>query len=1061
MELVIVESPSKAKTIEKYLGDNFKVLSSVGHIRDLDPNSFSLDDELNPIYKVMEGKESVVNQLKSAAARASKTYLMTDQDREGEAIAWHLREELGLKPGSYARCVFTEITPTAIKKALQSPRDIDMKMVKAQEARRVLDRIIGYTVSPIMSGIYQAPSTGRVQTVAAMLVVDRQLEINKFKRKPYFDIELVFKDKEQDWVAKLQLDSLIKSGKFKEEIVQFEGSEKYRLIHPGFATAIRKVLFDSQKVTVSTVRKTPKISNPKPPFITSTLLQFASSKLGWSAEKVGRVSQKLYESGLITYIRTDNPNLCDEAIEAVRAEILALQKKNPETLKKSLLAKTPNRFPIPDNAQEAHEAIRPTKMDVTASRISDQDGSALYDLIWRRTMACQMTPKEYDLNEIELRSNVQIKGEDFYFKASGQSTTFPGYEFIYSDLDPTKAEAILPILHDNDEIGFTRIEKHSKHTKPPPRFTEPTLLKEIEKRDISRPSTYVATVATILNRGYVIRKDKYLEASKLAMNYIANIREPFTFVDYEYTSLCENKFDKINHGTLTFEQFINAENFTLDNDINNFSQVHAEKLNGCKSCGNNTLIKHKAKKKIGRKESYYHKCFKCQCVYPDKDGKPHYDFEPPKLTEHVCPRCEQEKLKVFSKNSDTKQRWFGCNSPSCNTLLPSTANSWDSDNPIPDIDLWKSNHIHRCPKCSENGRNNYLLLSKRNPEAKQRYFFCEDEKCKTFVQSTADTWNTGKPQPDFKHYKTNHTFRCPACQKDYLKLSSKKTSWFCGRGPDRCKTFVKNVQDINLESVPDKGYLIYGESYGTYFCSNKCGVLIFKTEGGTEHPQPDLNEFANRKDCVLSGCKGQLVQTRDKSKFRCTDKDCDAIYRKNNIGEPDIEFFNANSLCPKCSNGVLIHSKQNGNFFCSSYCGAFVNESQGDSSLPDIAEFKRRPNCVVDGCSGHLVLTTKKDKFRCTEKGCDVLILNANGSPDFASYEKEIKSLKACPECKQVKLRLSKGSPEKKPQFYCTSKLCQSNRYPTLVPLGLDGEPDYNLYSTIKAERKAKYDQKK
>ncbi|HHB1593158.1 TPA: type I DNA topoisomerase [Vibrio campbellii] len=1067
MDLVIVESPAKAKTINKYLGDNYQVLSSVGHIRDLAPNGLSLDANLHPIYEVMEDKKKVVANIRKALARANQVYLMTDADREGEAISWHLREELGLKPGQYKRCVFTEITQSAIQKAIQNCRDIDMSMVEAQEARRVLDRIIGYTVSPIMSGLYQAPSTGRVQTVATMLVVDRQIEINKFQRKPYYDINLIFNNKGANWSAKLELDNLIRSGKFDKEIIQLNDSTKYRLVNPSFAYAIEKVMFNTQKVVVSSVSKTPRTRNPPPPFTTSSLLQTASAKLGWGSDKIMQVAQKLYESGIITYMRTDCPNLADENIELVRAEILALQKNNPDSLKKSLLPSTPNRFAASENAQEGHEAIRPTKMNFTASRIKDDDGAALYDLIWRRTMACQMAPMEYDLNEIELRSLKAIKGEHLYFKASGKSVTFDGFMLVYDDSEDSEDKAALPVVEKNSEIVINRVENDNKFTRPPPHYTEPTLIKELEKREIARPSTYASTVSTIIKRGYVVRDKKNLEATRTAMKYIENIRNDFTFVDYSYTASSEHKLDKIHQGQLSFDQFINAENSTLNEDIDRFSQNHSQKMSTCRNCGNNTLIRRKGQDK----STHYHSCFKCMATYPDLNGKPHYDYEPPKLTEHKCPRCKVNNLKLYSKKPDKEQRWFGCSDSNCKTLIPSTSDTWNSNQPVPDIELWQSKHQYQCPKCHKQGKNNFLVLAARNPDKDYRNYFCElKEKCFTFVRCTEDSWNTDNPKPDYKHYDLNHTHQCPACKRSHLKLNKAKTKWYCGLGKDKCSTFINNLQDENLENKPDiegflrelseritcpkcqKGYLVYGKEYGNYFCSAKCGVSVFACD--TQPPTPDLDEYKQRQPCCVSGCKGQIVRTRDRKKYRCNSKNCDAMYDKASDGTPDIEGFKANKLCPNCNKGVLIHSKQNHNFFCSTKCGAFINESSSNPELPDIAEFKSRPRCVVDGCNGHLVLTRNGDQFRCSERGCGTFlpIVPGGSTPDYAKFESDKAALRACPECECVSLKISKGSPDKKPQYFCTSNICQSKQFTTFVPMAHDGEPDYESYAQKKRD---------
>lgn len=970
MDLVIVESPAKAKTINKYLGDNYIVLSSVGHIRDLHHDSFSLDEKLNPIYTLLEDKQWVVNKLIQTAKEANEIYLMTDADREGEAISFHLREVLKLKQGQYKRCVFKEITKSAIQRAINNCREIDMPMVRAQEARRVLDRIIGYTVSPIMAGLYSAPSTGRVQTVATQLIVDRQLEIMSFRKKPYFDITLIFKDKNYNWTAKLELDNLIRSNQFSDEIVQFDDSDKWRLTSPAFAHALEVNLFKSQNVTVSNASKSAKRRSPPPPFTTSSLLQSAATKLGFSSVQTMSVAQKLYESGLITYMRTDEPNLEPEGIQLVRAAILSLQKTNSETLTKSLLPATPNKFPTPDNAQEGHEGIRPTSMNTQSSQIKDADGAALYDLIWRRTMACQMTDMEYDLTEIELRSTIKIKGENLYFSAKGKAQTFAGFMLVYNEEDDSEdVEANLPMVSNGDTLNITRVDRSAKYTRPPPHYTEPTFIKELERREIARPATYASTIGTIIKREYVLRKGKNLEASKLAMNYIKNIRDAFTFVDYSYTASSESKLDKIASGQLTYEQFIYSENTTLNNDIKIFSHKHDTAFKKCKECEEFSLIQHKSK---NDKSMKYWLCYKCKASLPDKDGKPNYEYSPPAESEHSCPRCEKKKLIIYGKNTEKQQRWFACpDKKNCNTIIPSLAGTWDSDNPLPDINLWQQNHVYPCPKCKTKKVNNFLRLGKRDPQKNYRTYFCEDSKCETFVRCTEDSWNTDEPKPDFKAYDNNHSHICPKCKRNHLNLSKNKTSWYCVG--DHCKTFLSNIQDPSLNNTPN------------------------------------FKEYEEKLASIIS--------------------------------------------CPNCKKGDLIHSTKNGNFFCSDKCGVFLFESD-DKSKPDLIEYNSRPKCIVNNCDGHLHLNQNKDKYVCSSKSCKItMLLREDGTPDIEEYEREIAQLRACPECSEIKMKLSRGSVDKKPIYYCTSTICSSGKFTTYVKPDAHGEPDYNNYKIEKEKR--------
>lgn len=982
MELVIVESPAKAKTISKYLGENFRVRASVGHIRDLHDNALSLDGNLNPIYRVYEEKKQVVSRLQADAREATMVYLMSDSDREGEAIAWHLKELLNLQPDRYCRPRFKEITKASILKAIHEGGSIDMNLVHAQEGRRVLDRLIGYGVSPIMNKMYQAPSTGRVQTVATMLVVDRQLEINSFRKKPYFEIVLKFLSEKFDWSAHLELSNLIKSKKFQDEIVKDEKNDKWRVVKPAFAHALQEALFQRKNLEVLEIRRSNKSRGAPAAYTTSTMIQDASSKLGWSTDETMKVAQKLYESGLITYMRTDQPNLSDESIQEAQAKILQLQSAHLDNNSKSFIPSVPNRFPVPPNAQEGHEALRPTNFNLVASGIKDEKGALLYELIWKRALASQMAPMEYAHTEIVLRTSFRIKGEHLFFKAVGNMTTFEGFQLLYNESedegeDKSKTEAILPELSEGDTITSSRCEKLEKFTRPPPHYTESSLVKEMEKRDIARPSTFASTVATIIKRKYVLREGKNLEASKLAMNYIANIRSAFKFVDYEYTSDTEGKLDQIANGNVTYQQFINLENDILNRDINSFTTDNKGAFKQCPVCSKTSLLK-----SIGKKsQKEYWSCVTggCDAIYPDKNGEPDTNYEPPVQSNYNCPRCEQEKLLLFKKNEAHQQRYFGCPSKSCNTIVQSTADTWNKEAPVADISAWHQKREYKCPNCEKANKRNSLLLGKRNPQKSMRYYFCESKDCDVVIPCTADSWNTEKPVPDLKRYVENHSYICPKCRKHFLNRSLKKGNWYCSGRNSQCRVFIPNKPNNTMKNEPDF------ESY--------------------------QKELDSRVSCPRKVCDGHLILGQEKQ-----------------------------------------------NYFCSSKCGINVLKQQA-SDAPDLEEYNHRTACPSEQCQGKLVLTKQKTKFRCDNKSCDVLVnISSNGQPDIANYIEEMSHLKACPECGEKALRLSKGSPEKRPTFFCTGK-CKSQQWTTFVPVNDHGEPDYDAYNRVKQEKLAKNNQ--
>lgn len=484
--LVIVESPAKAKTIEKFLGEDFKVMSSYGHIRDLKKKEFSIDVDNNfePAYEIPSDKKSLVAELKSEAKKANMVWLASDEDREGEAISWHLYEVLGLTPDKTKRIVFHEITKTAILKAIEEPRKIDENLVNAQQARRILDRIVGFELSPVLwRKVKPSLSAGRVQSVAVRLIVEREREIQDFKSTPSYRVTAVFLIPDEDGQMVEMKAELSKRLKTKKEA-------------EAFLDSCKKAQFVIDDITTKPVKK-----NPAAPFTTSTLQQEAARKLGFTVAQTMMVAQRLYESGLITYMRTDSVNLSQLAIHTSKDAIIKMWGEE--------YSKSRNFATKSKGAQEAHEAIRPTYMENSSIDGSSQE-KRLYDLIWKRTIASQMAPAELE----KTTATIGSEGVDGNFTATGEVIKFDGFLHVYresyddEDLEQRDEAAILPPLKVGQNLDYQGIMATERFTQRPPRYTEASLVRKMEELGIGRPSTYAPTISTIQQRQYVEKGDK-------------------------------------------------------------------------------------------------------------------------------------------------------------------------------------------------------------------------------------------------------------------------------------------------------------------------------------------------------------------------------------------------------------------------------------------------------------------------------------------------------------------------------------------------------------------------
>ncbi|WP_061240308.1 type I DNA topoisomerase [Ectopseudomonas composti] len=558
--LVIVESPAKAKTINKYLGNQYVVKSSIGHIRDL-PTSGSASATKEPAkrgkaaageapalspkekakrqlfarmgvdpehgwkakYEILPGKEKVIDELRRLAKDADTIYLATDLDREGEAIAWHLRESIGGDDTRYKRVVFNEITKKAIQEAFSKPGELDINRVNAQQARRFLDRVVGYMVSPLLwAKIARGLSAGRVQSVAVKLVVAREKEIRAFVPEEYWEVH-----------ADL---GTAKNAKVRFEVVREDGSAFKPVNEAQAMAALEKLKASSYSVVKREDR--PTSSKPSAPFITSTLQQAASNRLGFGVKKTMMMAQRLYEAGYITYMRTDSTNLSNDAVEMVRGFI------GSEYGDKYLPGK-PNQYSSKEGAQEAHEAIRPSDVNLRPTQLSgmERDAERLYDLIWRQFVACQMPPAEY------LSTSVTVAAGSFELRAKGRILKFDGYTRVLPQQSKPGEDDVLPEMKEGEGLKLIQLDPSQHFTKPPARYSEASLVKELEKRGIGRPSTYAAIISTIQDRGYVTVHNRRFYAEKMGDIVTERLDESFAnLMDYGFTAGMEERLDDVAQG---------------------------------------------------------------------------------------------------------------------------------------------------------------------------------------------------------------------------------------------------------------------------------------------------------------------------------------------------------------------------------------------------------------------------------------------------------------------------------------------------------------------------------
>ncbi|SFT70947.1 DNA topoisomerase-1 [Selenomonas sp. GACV-9] len=686
--LVIVESPAKAKTIEKYLGRKYMVRASMGHLRDLPKSQFGIDveNEFEPKYINIRGKGDLIKALKKDAKNADKVYLASDPDREGEAIAWHLSYILGLNPEEDCRIVFNEITKPAIQDAVKHPRAINIDQVDAQQARRMLDRIVGYKLSPLLwRKVRKGLSAGRVQSVTVKLICDREKEIQAFDSVEYWTVGL-----------KLRKD---KSAMFDAELTHVDG-QKLEL-HNEKETNELLADFDKQQLTVDSVKKSERRRKPAAPFTTSSLQQDAARKLGFTSRKTMMLAQQLYEgielgrhgaTGLITYMRTDSTRLSDLAQDEARNYI-------SEQFGEAYIPAKPNVYAAGKKAQDAHEAIRPTDVNLTPETLEkflNKDQLKLYTLIWQRFTASQMTPAVYDTMSISIKA-----GQRYTVRAAGSKLKFAGFTAVYAGADTTKKEkdVVLPEIAEGDVLTTAKTLPQQHFTEPPPRYNDASLVKTLEEKEIGRPSTYAPIIETIQARGYVQRIDKHFQPTELGFVVVDMLEEYFkNIVDVKFTANLENELDEIAEGKVKknnlLREFYDPFEETLEKADEAIGHVELPVEVSdvqCERCGRMMVVK----------QGRFGKFLACP-------GFPECRNTKPLLVDTgvKCPKCGGA---IVERKTRRGRNFYGCkNYPEC------------------DYTTWDQPQQEKCPECG-------AFMLKHHYKNGRALLYCSNDDCKTRI----------------------------------------------------------------------------------------------------------------------------------------------------------------------------------------------------------------------------------------------------------------------------------------------------------------------------------------
>ena len=815
--LVIVESPAKAKTISKYLGNEYIVKSSVGHIRDLPkgksknvakritlPKNISPEEKkelkvkqerdrlirrmgVDPDnawsveYQIIPEKEKVIKDLKKAAKNVDHIYLATDLDREGEAIAWHLKEALGNKH-SYSRVRFNQITKTAILDSFSDPQEIDLDLVKAQQARRFLDRVVGFELSPLLwKKIARGLSAGRVQSVALRLLAEREGLIQEFIPEEFWEISMI-----------LENDS--------KQVINFKLSRKKSdpLLKEKEALEIESLIKESS-LKIDEIVKKPTRTKPRPPFITSTLQQSASTRLGFNVKRTMRVAQKLYEAGFITYMRTDAPSLSKDSIQDARNFI-------SQNIGEKYLTNAPRIYSSTENAQEAHEAVRPTNAFLKASDLigTSEEEQKLYDLIWQQYIASQMPDAEY------LSTSVKINLGQYTFSATGREIVFDGYSKIMNSSGKDKDEEILPSLDENEILNLNKLNLDKKFTKPPARFSEAALVKELEKKGIGRPSTYAAIISTIQERGYVEIQNRRLFVKKIGHIVTERLVENFDkIMDYDFTANFENNLDRVADGELEWKKVLDDFYDAFKRDLISASSEDGMKKNQPTStditcpCGKTNMVIRNSSNGVflgcsGYENTGDEKCKKTLNLISGDEAISIDDIEEAQnlLIKKRCPKCdtsmdnylidENRKLHVCGKN------------PDCDGYL------------IEDGQFKIKGYDGPTLECHKCGSDMQLKTGRFG-----KYFGCLNDNC----GATRALQRNGEPKPLTMEPIDLPDLKCIKCDDHYLLRDSMKGLFLAAsQYPKNRETRAPKVSEINnlkdefsysCRFLPDKDKHLY------------------------------------------------------------------------------------------------------------------------------------------------------------------------------------------------------------------------------------------------------------
>jgi len=686
--LVIVESPAKAKTLKKFLGSNYKIEASMGHVRDFPKSEMGInfENDFEPKYITIRGKGELLAKLRKEVKNSDKVYLATDPDREGEAISWHLLYALRLDEEKASRITFNEITKNAVKKSIKEARHIDMDLVNAQQARRTLDRIVGYKMSPLLwKKVKKGLSAGRVQSVALRLICDRDEEIENFVPVEY-------------WTIQGELKSL-EGKRFKTKF--YGKNDKKMELHSKDDVDIILENIKEKPFIVNEVKRGTRIKNPGAPFTTSTLQQEASKILGFASNKTMRVAQQLYEGidikgegtvGIVSYIRTDSVRISDEAYEDAKDYIIS-------NFGDEYMQKERKQYKVKGRTQDAHEAIRPTLSARTPKSIKDSlsnEQYKLYKLIWERFIASQMAPAIYTTMTIKLSAG------EYSFRSSGSILKFDGYLAVYKKNEEKEEEVVMPELKEKETVGVVEIGGEQHFTQPPPRYTEAMLIKTLEEIGVGRPSTYAPTISTITMRGYVTKENKVFYKTELGEIVNDIVKNNFeNVINIDFTAEMEKKLDEVEEGKVEWKEIIREFYPPFEKMIETAEEkidaveIEDEKTDIiCESCGRNMVIKY------GR----FGKFLACPGFPECKNTKPFYEDAGVK-----CPECGG---KVFIKKTKKGRKYYGCeNSPDCEFMS------------------WNKPTGEKCPECGS-----YLV----EKGTKKVRIACSNSECGYSVEKTED-----------------------------------------------------------------------------------------------------------------------------------------------------------------------------------------------------------------------------------------------------------------------------------------------------------------------------------